>query len=164
VPPRLGCGTCTDRRPLGDFGAVCSGSQPLSSRNLARLCPRVCQCLTSRLAPASRTPAQHAPARAPADTGDAALHCGAPGLDVLYAALKAAGADIAARNGAGATPLHAAVASGDANLMRMLLLDACDADAVRADGATPLHLAVQHGDDAARPLPAACRVSSVAKL
>jgi hypothetical protein len=76
-----------------------------------------------------------------AETGDTALNSMRPGLDMLYALLKLAGADVTARNNKNETPLHCAVARGDQNLMRLLLLDACDANAVRTDGQTPLHLA-----------------------
>lgn len=83
-------------------------------------------------------------------TQNTALHDLPRGLDMLYPLLKVAGADVTIRNARGESPLHRAVRSGDENLMRLLLLDACDPDPLDVDGNAPLHVAARQGDSQLR--------------
>ena len=65
----------------------------------------------------------------------------------------------ASRNAMRVTPLHSALAGGDAEITEMLLTAGADVNVVQADGFTPLHEAAQNGDQslAARLVEAGAR-------
>jgi hypothetical protein len=85
-----------------------------------------------------------------AATGNGALHDLPRGFDVLYPALRDAGADVNLRNFAAQTPLHTAAAAADAPLVHRLLADGANARATASDASTPLH-AVAGGRLSGRP-------------
>ena len=62
--------------------------------------------------------------------------------DPVVAAIVNSGADANASTQEGWTPLHFAVASGNAEAVRSLVLEGASIDAVNGLGLTPLHLAL----------------------
>ena len=85
-------------------------------------------------------------------------------MDMMYPMLKGNGADVTARNHNNDTPLHAVVAAGDENVMRLLLLDGCDVNTQNNNGDTPLHIAIRHTNPEIRRTLARSLVKSGANL
>lgn len=83
---------------------------------------------------------------APPAGADDVIAAARAGDAVAVRALLAAGADVDARQGDGATALHWAAHRGDPALAEALLAAGADVDAANALGATPLWLASQNGD------------------
>lgn len=81
-------------------------------------------------------------ASASAETGNTALHDLPRGFASLYPAIRDAGADTAAVNFAGFTPMHCAAARADAPLARLLLRDGADAASGARAGDSPARAAV----------------------
>eukprot|EP00892_Ulva_mutabilis_P002725 jgi/Ulvmu1/12453/UM009_0105.1 len=79
------------------------------------------------------------PSRVDGETGNNALHDLPRGFTSLYPAIRDAGADIAALNRSGFSPMHCAAARADVPLARLLLRDGADAGG--GDGGGPMRAA-----------------------
>lgn len=67
----------------------------------------------------------------------------------MLSLLLDAGADAAAENGKGMTPVFFGAEADNADAVRVLLAAGADPDAADASGATPVYIAAQNGSDAA---------------